>query len=1085
MTQTGDTPGSEEEEKPQGIFRRIAGWASYLALRLLPGAALVLVGFLVFQGAANRVVTAVSDYFLGPVMPGILSLEPPQVYTRERLVNDRFRQANWLENQLAVTNERTTIDDIGRVLSTIQRQTGIQVELTNRAKEAVEEKDQTETTENTTAPVVTAMGSFGQRLMETDKLRTRLRTDLMDTLLDDGHDLEGNTLYRLNFDAVVMPTVGERRYPGTAVYVIRARNPYAPLKEEPCADAPCKTDMAGDVPETRHLQALKQKQLNDDIELLRDWQTEIQRFLTRVVEHRVEQFQAKGRLDNPVDPKEDIALDWYMRLRLVENFLDAIVLDPEVWPLCRGEPGDDPQGVTRIVERTEENVFRCQDWIAQTLGLKWRSGDVVRDPGFDFSNPGAESIEASFRRAIRLAHHINVVRDEVGWEAHRARSADPEAFEAPRYEDLDRKKALLRMITVWKAMREWDLLNPPPPAGTATDAKAVPEQNAGTDATELPSREERLFQRLMVYQDYDPTDATLDAARTQLLGERLSGPKFKSGAETCIPEDVQQRSAAEARFNYYRCVMIYAQAGQTADNLIAEFVVARLRNELPIYDWKNHLSLGNFLDVNLAGCGTTGCRIQVTQHKHVPITEFIGGREYLADAEPIAEKVQFGAFFDSFLSGSDGKNALALGTDKAGPNFFNRLLARHDTPIPVELDNDGIALARRLVENGGLGLVETTPFISVKELNETQARQRQEILGCLEVAEQLSLSAVARAEAYFACRLRHWVDAKRSDVSVYGVSPRAGSGDDLVGSMQELDRRMAASASLFQTAQPSITASDRLTNTQVKANPSVIGFSVPPGRQSSAKASRDHIETATFGWAIRPERMANGEGYLASRHRLSAVISVPSWWKRIEFEVEACWVTSEQIAALRQSVAQSRAKDSSQDRNVYEALCQIVDAAADGFAHSFEIQVPRRVAEITDRFNFDFIKAPYFYRDFIIDAEKREGLALEAGRPGKMVLHGERLWRGTFVTVNQQPANSIVVLPDMKGVVASFDCVRPPDGSFHVVNYSKSLAGGGGVPIEVPMQVWTSQGSTSPLRVKVYPFIQRTPDEKPCWLSSK
>ncbi|MFK7764386.1 MAG: hypothetical protein AB8B62_14085 [Roseobacter sp.] len=1118
----------------------IPGNLWYVLTVLLPGVAVIGCVLLVTQGNVKDTVVYLRQFVQGPLARGILSLEPPQVYTRERLVNDRFRQANWLENQLDSTNEPETIKDIGRVLSTIRQQTGIDVTISTvepPVQDPAKPNGEPKATPTATSSMI---GSLGQRLVETDKLRNRLRTDLMDTLLDDGHDLEGNTLYRLNFDAVVMPIIGEPRYPGTAVYVIRARNPFGLLSDKACIDArdgemTPPADQNAVTPSTNleskcsaklsvgfqdrkaYFKKLERKQAMDDVELLRDWQTEIQRFLTRVVEQRVQTFREDRRLNNPVDPKEDIALDWYLRLTLVESFLDAIILDPEIEALCRSEVIEPTKPRVYLQDGRIDSIAECQNWIAKTLGLKWRHGPDTRSPDFDFSNPIASRIEAAFRRGIRLADHINAIRDVVGQQAHgqnvteqtdRQGSAgdletadqalakcersnslisvahegvslitcgfkkhqhtgqgkpEPQQNNAAQlsYEDRELKKALVRMITVWQAMHEWGMRQPEKP-------QDPPVVSTETEAANL------LLNALDKFRPYDPDDAFIEASRPQLFEEAKNSLRLTTGMEYCF--DAFQ-STGEGKYQFYRCAMIHASAGRTANNLIAKFILARLKNELPIYDWKNHLSLGNFVDISLAGCGTTGCQIQVKQHKDVSINEFVAGqkRDTSKQDSDFLRKLNE---FSGVLSPLNLVQELAVvGSDKDLNLVQAGRMTRYGHLIKVVLNDEGVEFARELAKSKKQGMSDTA-FQTEEDGLDGAAGKQNDIDRCLNIAKEFSMVITARTEAYFACRLRQWVNAKRSDLTVYGVSPRAGSGDDLVGSIEEFSQHLAADASAANRGSARLATTRNLHRAQIKANPSVIGFGVPPGMQDHAETPHGFIDEATFGWAIRPERMSGEDGYLASRHRLSAVISVPSWWKRIEFEVEACWVMPGQFRTREQQKSDNHPVS----RTWYEELCSNGVSETVAFSRTFEIQVPRRVAEITDRFNFDFIKAPYFYRDFIQNALRGDAVSLEAGRPGKIVLHGERLWRGTFVSVNHQPANRIIVLPDMKGVVASFDCVRPPDGAQHVQRFNAFSPPERGKAIAESLLVWTSQGSTRPLPVQIYPFTQRAPDERPCWM---
>ncbi len=85
------------------------------------------------------------------------------------------------------------------------------------------------------------------------------------------------------------------------------------------------------------------------------------------------------------------------------------------------------------------------------------------------------------------------------------------------------------------------------------------------------------------------------------------------------------------------------------------------------------------------------------------------------------------------------------------------------------------------------------------------------------------------------------------------------------------------------------------------------------------------------------------------------------------------------------------------------------------------------------------------------------GMTVQAGEPAKFVIEGVRLWRSTVVTLNGQTASRIQVLPDMRGIVASFDKVDPP--------YSKN-----GKPVRGLLKIWTSEGSVdSDITVSIAP----------------
>jgi hypothetical protein len=98
-----------------------------------------------------------------------------------------------------------------------------------------------------------------------------------------------------------------------------------------------------------------------------------------------------------------------------------------------------------------------------------------------------------------------------------------------------------------------------------------------------------------------------------------------------------------------------------------------------------------------------------------------------------------------------------------------------------------------------------------------------------------------------------------------------------------------------------------------------------------------------------------------------------------------------------------------------------------------------------------------------------EKLHVAAGQPVDIVIPGERLWRSTVVTLGGQRASEIRVLPDMRGIIASFAGVDRPlaDPSATVTGQPGgdsafvAASGGPAEPVAVTLFVWTSQGADS------------------------
>jgi hypothetical protein len=98
-------------------------------------------------------------------------------------------------------------------------------------------------------------------------------------------------------------------------------------------------------------------------------------------------------------------------------------------------------------------------------------------------------------------------------------------------------------------------------------------------------------------------------------------------------------------------------------------------------------------------------------------------------------------------------------------------------------------------------------------------------------------------------------------------------------------------------------------------------------------------------------------------------------------------------------------------------------------------------------------------------------------------LNGDRLWRSTEVTLGSQQADRIVVLPNMEGIVAHFDCVRAQ------IAWGKRFDGQS--PVQVT--VWTSEGKAelypsdeNAVRVEVPEgFWSTAADRDPCSSESR
>jgi hypothetical protein len=195
---------------------------------------------------------------------------------------------------------------------------------------------------------------------------------------------------------------------------------------------------------------------------------------------------------------------------------------------------------------------------------------------------------------------------------------------------------------------------------------------------------------------------------------------------------------------------------------------------------------------------------------------------------------------------------------------------------------------------------------------------------------------------------------------------------------------------------------------------------------------------ARFGWVVAPNRQGPEpwqRGLSVQQAELGALVAVPSWWRTVLLRICTGFLKESDLP----SITEVPLKD-----------CRIDILRLPGTAQD----VPRRLG--VEVVKFPYIATPKPWLD----------TTLVAGRPGKLLLEGGRLWRSTVVMLGTQRADRIEVLPDMQGVSAFFSCVETPivrwnrDSTDTQMSKSPMTLVPG--QVEVPVRVWTSEGSTTP-----------------------
>jgi hypothetical protein len=179
-------------------------WASLSAgisanrfwIKLVVACALLVAGYLIYAS------------YLFPPTFGKVRIDSPQVYTRERLVNDRFREQAWLEGRLQdVDRQQNVLAEVMQQARAAALAVGV-----GKDKPAEGEKPDADVAIKAVKELLTAataaqvdLVEFDDRFHKLQSYRETLRRELIENELDDRHDLGSNSLYLFKFGAAISP----------------------------------------------------------------------------------------------------------------------------------------------------------------------------------------------------------------------------------------------------------------------------------------------------------------------------------------------------------------------------------------------------------------------------------------------------------------------------------------------------------------------------------------------------------------------------------------------------------------------------------------------------------------------------------------------------------------------------------------------------------------------------------------------------------------------------------------------------------------------------------------------------------------
>ncbi|WP_172331647.1 hypothetical protein [Mangrovicoccus sp. HB161399] len=181
-------------------------WFRTIAFSALALAALVVAAKVAgpaLDGARSRLL---------PETGGLVFVESPEVYTRQRLVNDRYQQDAWLRRKL----EEIDAPGTRFIARTEAQNAALSARIGASGADGGEVPAPVPS-----APALPGPGDipFGAKLTIQSALRDTLRQHILENALDDRHDLSGNTVFGLKFDTAVVPGTNTARNPTVVVKI--------------------------------------------------------------------------------------------------------------------------------------------------------------------------------------------------------------------------------------------------------------------------------------------------------------------------------------------------------------------------------------------------------------------------------------------------------------------------------------------------------------------------------------------------------------------------------------------------------------------------------------------------------------------------------------------------------------------------------------------------------------------------------------------------------------------------------------------------------------------------------------------------
>jgi hypothetical protein len=941
---------------------------------------------------------------------GDILVDTPEVYTRERLVNDRLTQEAWLRAQLDRTTELLKSDRFAGVEGRLARSERNAATLAGLmgGEGAL---DDVKEPEGTTAATGSAATDFEPNpvdvFRDAQTYRDMIRAELMRTQLDDRHDIEGNTLYRLDFDTAVSPganttslavvTVAIQDDGDDGIYQAVYDDFYKELQME--IDGAIKNMASALMTSAEGLPGADRLAFD---EFLHRLACDELKDMARLIDEKVNMAETNSSFGYCFNLVNNIIRQYardheelrrrYYNLLYADGLRNYLIKDHVN---REDRDGKLPDPLRRLKQLAPEALRIDRLSTGEVERLRRALDDAAR-----YATERCVGVKetSSGKRFALIAD--NVVEDAENQD--RSRVAD----EYPCPPDLgEGNPTMAAMVMLWRLQAIIDDLNSVEGSGSDRPQGVV---RGGELKDELLKSTEEPRRMLMAAANAQEADALLKALAHVL--PQLIVPYGSPLLDiVCSQEDSQDSP-----------------------------------NCLPAVKNPN------------------------------PAHPTLCDADRLKDSE-ICDSVAAARILGRFGPGS--RQLERIDVEKFVAHFFLRKLNSHMKIYQYPLDikwlfpGSGVQCSTRRCT------VVLVPLRCVDVNDKDCAETEGDKLGCADVNDEDC--AEAERDNLPVHRLRDILKTGARAFS-YAVMPtewsQAMATEDLTHTSLLAALRAAAvrGDGNFKTVLEGLNQFEERVETRHR-NAIVVGFGIGPVEDRAATSepirfrrpgvkqkAEDHGSRARtkFGWIIRPRLAPAVDGggrnfrQVPGAYPLSAIISVPSWWRLLKLEVRTQWLEPHEWWFESERPAADLLASGNMD----------CDPPACQFQY---VRLPGSVKEIKEKLRYEVRKEPYI--DFETTPKNQ---LLEIGRAGQIALQGARLWRSPIVRMGHQQADRIFVLPDMRGIIAEFSCVQPPPGE---LGQAGDPRGAQGEPGPTPVHVWTSEGRTADpfMGVWLRPFVTR------------